>query len=714
MRRWMPLALSGFTAAAGQVLMARELMVSFRGNEMSLGLILASWSAAMAVGSLLATRCRPLQHLTLQHTQVLMPLVLATSLVFARATRPTFGLQTGEIPGLGVMVAASFISLLPLCVVTGMQFPLACRDRPVTRSYVVEAAGAVAGGLAASFALLPVVGPFTIVLILSAMNLAWAALGPCRLASRGALGLMVLAAALLPFTGAIDDRLTAVRWRSESVVASADSRYANLVVTARDGQYSFFVSGTLAFSLPDPDLFRVERAVTLPLLAHPFPSRVLVLGGALAGNMAAASEHPGVKVTGVELDPLLVELAASHGARIPDGTRLVHGDGRRLLAGWDGEFDVVVIDLPGPSTLFFNRYYTAEFFAAVAETLRPGGVVSLIWPLGDAHASPQMARLTWSVLNAARSGLGGEPVLVPGQPAVILAGPGIKAPPSPLVLSARLSDRDLSTALLTEPYLSFVLGSDQLDRVAELIGPDVGEAANRDLRPRAVYHHLALFASQFSPLSALAYEGIAGLARLWFLWPAAVFLLGRRWASREDRAGTLTVAITGFSGIILSLGLLLAYQSLLGYAYERMGMMYAGFMGGLALGGLHAASRPGRGLRPASMALGMYSLLLAAAVPLLARVGAGPLLELLLALAVAAAGFLEGRIFPLAARLAGPDAGGTLWTADLAGMAAGALLAGTVLLPVAGHMAAFAALGLTNLGLAGFVLRRPSARAPSA
>jgi len=45
------LSLIGFTAVIAQVLLMRELMVAFGGNELSLGLMLANWLLWTALGS---------------------------------------------------------------------------------------------------------------------------------------------------------------------------------------------------------------------------------------------------------------------------------------------------------------------------------------------------------------------------------------------------------------------------------------------------------------------------------------------------------------------------------------------------------------------------------------------------------------------------------------------------------------------------------------
>ncbi|MGA2904373.1 MAG: hypothetical protein ABSD98_11115, partial [Candidatus Korobacteraceae bacterium] len=51
-------ALIGFSAVIGQIVLMRELIVVFSGNEMSLGIMLATWLLWTAAGSYVSSRLR--------------------------------------------------------------------------------------------------------------------------------------------------------------------------------------------------------------------------------------------------------------------------------------------------------------------------------------------------------------------------------------------------------------------------------------------------------------------------------------------------------------------------------------------------------------------------------------------------------------------------------------------------------------------------------
>ena len=111
------------------------------------------------------------------------------------------------------------------------------------------------------------------------------------------------------------------------------------------------------------------------------------------GHLAARLAEHGLVVTGVDLDPAMIERARSNAARSSAGSRLsfVAADVANLPFE-DASFDVVV------STLSMHHWADARAgLAEVARVLRPGGR-ALVWDIGSRHvplhaAAPDPAHL---------------------------------------------------------------------------------------------------------------------------------------------------------------------------------------------------------------------------------------------------------------------------------------------------------------------------------
>jgi spermidine synthase len=129
--------LIGFTAATAQIILLRELMVVFYGNEISIGLMLASWLLWTATGSALsgksAARTRHPRHVVAA-IQALIAVVLPFTVLAVRAAKGFLQTVPGEVLGPAPMLLTSVVLLAPLCLLSGALFTAA------SETYAREAA----------------------------------------------------------------------------------------------------------------------------------------------------------------------------------------------------------------------------------------------------------------------------------------------------------------------------------------------------------------------------------------------------------------------------------------------------------------------------------------------------------------------------------------------------------------------------------------------
>lgn len=123
-----------------------------------------------------------------------------------------------------------------------------------------------------------------------------------------------------------------------------------------------------------------EMLTHVPLLAHPQPKRVLIIGGGDGGILREVMKHPCVdQVTMVEIDAAVIEMAKryfpAHSAGAFDDARLqlVIGDGVAFVNETREHFDVVISDSTdpyGPAEALFS----ADFYTAIRRCLTQGGI----------------------------------------------------------------------------------------------------------------------------------------------------------------------------------------------------------------------------------------------------------------------------------------------------------------------------------------------------
>src|SRR5208282_4670525 len=284
------LTLIGFSAVIGQIVLMRELIVVFNGNEISLGIMLATWLFWTAVGSGLGSRFvlgGKHARWPVAALECLLGVSLLPTIWALRASRSFFQTVPGELVGPVPMLLTSLACLSLFCVVAGSLFVVATRMYEQecgvsarvagSSAYLLEAAGSGFGGILASIVLVRFLESFQIASVVALLNLCTAAVLLFRM-SRKQLAALTVAAALFAIllliyvAPSLDRSAQARLWRGFRLVGSRGSIYGNLAVIETGKMEtgnirSIYDNGVILASAPDENA--AEEAVHYALLEHP-------------------------------------------------------------------------------------------------------------------------------------------------------------------------------------------------------------------------------------------------------------------------------------------------------------------------------------------------------------------------------------------------------------------------------------------------------------
>lgn len=707
----------GFAGIIAQTALLRELLIQFSGNEFSVGIIIGNWVAAEAFGAFVAGRYLKQRQMDAGFF-ILLTLLFSTlfplMIMLVRAGKLLAGIPTDIGMTLVQTFLAALFLLFPAAALHGFQFVAATslharlsgdENSSSGRVYALESLGTMAGGLLASLALVPFLSSMQIAalnLVLSgAVSIILFGFGRRLHVFAGTAILLVAAPFIFSLSTPLEKLSLSWEWHGKELLTSSNSPYQNIAVIRNGDQITLYTDGLPAATLPHPDIALVEELAHIPMLAHPSPQRVLLIGGGAAGLLAELLKYRAlVSVDYVEQDPgVLAAVAAfapeSFTRLLKDPrVRLHYSDARELVRSSGKKYDLVLLGASLPQNLQGNRFFTLEFFRMIRERLAPGGIVSFAVPGSTAYYGAELQEINRTLISTARAAF---PYLLvmPGDTNLFLASSSRVDLLEPGTMTSRLLERSPGASLITPEHLSWRMDPGQRDWFARNSGEGSGEI-NRDFAPRLLSGNLAYATILFNPwlksfLGEMRSAGAISTAAFMVLVLAGFALIG---LVKPALAPVCVIAATGFAGMLLEMMLIFSFQLYTGVMFQSIAMLMALFMGGLCAGSLLAARSAIGDMR--LLAAGEAGLLLLAATACLFFCGAGQIPALSPVQAYAAilpllfaVGLFAGLQYPAAVRMvagAGPVVCGVglVYSVDLIGGWFGGVVGGALLLPFLG------------------------------
>ncbi len=758
----------GSASITGQILYLREILAIFHGTEIAIAVFFASWLTGIGIGASVGARASERlgesSRAAFLHALAAMSVVIPLPAAGVRYIPELLGVAPAELAPLHGVVTAVIITTGIPAFLTGFLFPLGCKayrdadDRAIAGLYVFEALGSLAAGLLFTFVLVRSLSPLHIAALIGIVIAAAALVFALKSRSKGAVLTTGAALAwsllmLLPVVDLLARHSVHSRWEALhpgiELLASRPTRYQLLEVGKLGPQYSLFGNSKVLASFPDPHT--AKQLAALVMAQNPEAKRILLIGGGIGSLAPALLQHPVAHIDIVEPDPAVPETALEFlppleaRALRSHRCRILHTDARAYVKRRQGAaYDAVISLVPDPVSAYLNRYYTVEFFEEVRAILSEKGFFLTGVTSAENFWGAATASYAGSVFYSLRE-VFPEVLATPGDTTLFLAStganmlsldPGTLARRYQSVEKQSVADNASARAayrfdpkgfysLLPPERTAFV--REQLAKSPALI--------NTDFRPVSSSQALILWGKFSGTAAAELLETVRRAGPIAFLIPLAALLLGKitframrgpcGGEAAKSRALWSLIAV-GTSSMGLQIVLMFAYQSLFGYVFERIGLFAAFFMTGLAGGGVLGrrllGGRPAG--EPAVGALLAIMVVLCLAVPTALRTLAdtsAQVIEIGVFSLVFGSGMVTGLVFPLAVSrhlfFSGHvgESSGFADAADHYGAAVGALVTGTLLVPLLGIQWACVMLALVlavplTLSVAEPVLRHTDAR----
>lgn len=387
--------LSGFASLALEVVWFRVLLQFVNATTYAFTTMLATVLGGIAIGGAVAARrlAHPGDWLrALAYTSMATGVTAVVSMIFLAWSYRAGWLTSGTMQ-------ASAAAILPAAICMGLALPIAIHvavlrgaaglsaaavAAGVGRLYALNVLGAILGALAGGFVFLPILGSQRALIVLAGLFVlaglvvvaAYAT--PRRLLLGAAAGIVVfgVGAARVP------DPLTVTfeRRHGGGMRELFRDDGAQTAVTVYGNQFRrvMFLDG-LHQANDEHAMVQVHGTIGhLPMVLHPSPVNVLVVGLGGGVTAGAVSQHAGARVRVVELSDGVRRGADlfSHVnfdvLRQPNVAFRVD-DGRNFLKFTRERYDVITADIIQPMHAGAGNLYSREYFALVRQALAPGG-----------------------------------------------------------------------------------------------------------------------------------------------------------------------------------------------------------------------------------------------------------------------------------------------------------------------------------------------------
>jgi spermidine synthase len=429
-------SISGFTCLAYEVYWTRLLSYFFRDSIYDLTLVLAAFLVGIGVGGMLSAmivRTRLNLPKRLGWIQILIGFsTLLGWMLIARFPYLLNDLQTNTslvkqygdkfwIVGIAIRFGYCFLLMFIPTFLFGATFPLVGRIVADNLEAVAGRIGRVSGwntlasaggAVLAGFVFIPLFGTRNSIILTALLNIFAGAYLLRSLATRVSIAIIaVLLTAILPnwdtlrmssaFIAPVQNR--PIQQILSLLYYSENAHGLTSVVEVRELARKYLITNRL-YMQNNSDLLGLEdhrRLGQLPMLLHPNPQHIAVVGLGAGITLRGVTAHPAAQIDVVEMNPSVIEAAKQFAAEnnaAPDrpNVKLNAVDARHFFRQSRQAYDLILLDIFFPMSSGSSTIFSREYYELCRRRLAPGGMLCQ-WLPAHQLTLPQIRSITATI-----------------------------------------------------------------------------------------------------------------------------------------------------------------------------------------------------------------------------------------------------------------------------------------------------------------------------
>jgi spermidine synthase len=194
-----------------------------------------------------------------------------------------------------------------------------------------------------------------------------------------------------------------VRYRVRKILEESKTDFQHMILMDTFEYGKMLLLDGIVQTTEEDEFIYHEMMTHVPLLSHPDPQNVLIIGGGDGGVLREVLRHDSIeKATIVEIDPEVIRFCNEHLPFISNGafgdgrTDLIIADGAEYIRETDDRYHIIIVDSPdpkGPAQILFSE----QFYRDIYNALRPGGI--MVRQTGSIHLQAQEQRQAYKLLK---------------------------------------------------------------------------------------------------------------------------------------------------------------------------------------------------------------------------------------------------------------------------------------------------------------------------
>ncbi|ABO51433.1 spermidine synthase [Desulforamulus reducens MI-1] len=170
-----------------------------------------------------------------------------------------------------------------------------------------------------------------------------------------------------------------VSWRMDKILHFEKSPFQEIAVVESPELGRALLLDNIVQTTTKFEFIYHETIVHIPLMIHPEPKRVMVVGGGDGGAVKEILKHPSVETVDlIEIDERVIEVSKkwlpeiSHALR-SDKVNIMTIDGLKHMKQCSSQYDIIIVDCTDPSGPSMDLF-SKDFYRDVYNALKDDGV----------------------------------------------------------------------------------------------------------------------------------------------------------------------------------------------------------------------------------------------------------------------------------------------------------------------------------------------------